>query len=72
MKIIKFQFPIVLLSLSFGFLSFILPFYSKQMNMTPLEIGGLFSIISFVNLILRSIIGHAVDKYGRKKLLLLY
>ena len=57
---------IMLGSFAFGFMSFILPIYSKRIGGNALTIGGLFSIFSIVTLILRPFIGKAIDKYGRK------
>lgn len=57
---------IMLGSFAFGFMSFILPIYSKRIGGNALTIGGLFSIFSFVALILRPLIGKGTDKYGRK------
>lgn len=57
---------IMLGSFAFGFMSFILPIYSKRIGGNALTIGGLFSIFSIVTLILRPFIGKWIDKYGRK------
>lgn len=57
---------IMLGSFSFGIMSFILPIYSKSIGANAVSIGGLFSIISIVTLVLRPIIGKGIDKYGRK------
>lgn len=57
---------IMLGSFAFGFMSFILPIYSKRIGGNALTIGGLFSIFSGVALILRPFIGKGIDKYGRK------
>lgn len=57
---------IMLGSFAFGIMSFILPIYSKRIGGNALTIGGLFSVFSFVALILRPIIGRGIDKYGRK------
>ena len=60
---------IMLGSFAFGFMSFILPIYSKRIGGNALTIGGLFSIFSVVALILRPFIGKGIDKYGRKTFL---
>lgn len=57
---------IMLGSFAFGFMSFILPVYSKRIGGNALTIGGLFSIFSVVALILRPFIGKGTDRYGRK------
>ncbi|ERI93672.1 transporter, major facilitator family protein [Clostridiales bacterium oral taxon 876 str. F0540] len=58
---------IMLGSFAFGFMSFILPIYTKRIGGNALTIGGLFSVFSIVTLILRPIIGRGIDIYGRKK-----
>ncbi len=68
-KVSKLQKPVILNSLAFGIMSFILPIYSKRLNMSAVEIGGLFSAFSFIVLFLRPIIGIIVDKKGRKLVL---
>lgn len=59
--------PILLTSLAFGILAFLLPIYSKRIDASALEIGWLFSIFSITTLLLRPLIGRAIDKYGRKR-----
>lgn len=54
-------------SFAFGFMSFILPIYTKRIGGNAMTIGGLFSIFSVVTLILRPIIGRGLDRFGRKR-----
>lgn len=60
------QTVVMLGSFAFGFMSFVLPIYSKKIGGDALSIGGLFSIFSLVTLLLRPLIGKGTDKYGRK------
>lgn len=60
---------LILTSLSAGVMSFFLPIYSKSLDMNALEISGLFSITSFILIILRPFIGKLIDKIGRKPIL---
>lgn len=60
------ELSIMLGSLGFSVMSFILPIYGKRIGGSAFAIGGLFSIFSIVTLILRPIIGVAIDRYGRK------
>lgn len=61
---------LTLTSLSGGVLSFLLPIYSKTMDMSAIQITGLFSWISFILIILRPIIGSLIDKVGTKFILI--
>lgn len=69
MKSIKL--PIILVSLSFGVMSFLLPIYSKAMNMSAVEIGGVFSVFSVALLVMKPLMGRWADKVGYKPLLFL-
>lgn len=58
--------PILLGSLSFGILSFVLPIYSKRLGASALEIGGMFSIMAATMAVVRPFVGFALDRFGRK------
>ncbi len=60
------QWPILLGSLGFGILQFVLPIYGKQLGASALEIGGLFSIFSIMTVLFRPLVGWALDRLGRK------
>jgi MFS family permease len=60
-----------LISLPFGILSFVMPVYGKELGATALEIGGLFSALAFVPVIVRPFLGRALDRWGRRPFLLL-
>ena len=62
---------LILMSLSIGVMSFFLPIYSKSLDMNALEIAGLFSILSFILIIIRPFIGKVIDKVGRKPILIM-
>lgn len=59
----------ILTSLSVGVMSFFLPIYSKELDMSATEIGVLYSIISFIIIIIRPFIGKLTDNLGRKPIL---
>jgi len=50
------QRPILLGSLAFGILGFVLPIYGKQLGASALEIGGLFSAFSIMTVLLRPLV----------------
>lgn len=58
-------------SFPFGILSFVLPIYGREIGATALEVGGLFSAISFVPVIVRPFLGRMLDRWGRRPFLLL-
>ena len=58
--------PILLGSAGFGILWFLLPIYGKQLGASALEIGGLFSVFGIVLVLLRPLVGRALDRVGRK------
>lgn len=60
---------LILTSLSVGVMSFFLPIYSKALEMNALEIAGLFSLVSFILIIMRPLMGLMIDKIGRKPIL---
>jgi MFS family permease len=58
-------------SFPFGILSFVLPIYSKELGASALQVGGLFSAVSLVPVVVRPFLGRALDRWGRKPFLLL-
>lgn len=56
----------ILVSLSFGVISFLLPIYSKEMGLSATQIGGMFSVFSLMLLIVKPLIGRWTDKIGWK------
>lgn len=60
----------LLTSLPLGVMSFLIPIYSKKLNMNAVEITGLFSVISLILILTRPILGKLVDDFGRKPILI--
>jgi DHA1 family multidrug resistance protein-like MFS transporter len=57
---------ILLVSLPFGILSFVLPIYGKEMGADAVQIGLFFSIFSLMTVLLRPVVGAGLDRYGRR------
>ncbi len=58
-------------SFPFGILWFVLPVYGRELGATALEVGALFSVLSFVPVIVRPFLGRALDRWGRRPFLLI-
>ena len=57
---------IFLISLPFGILAFILPFYGKEVGADAVQIGLFFSAFSLMTVLLRPAVGVGLDRYGRR------
>ena len=55
-----------LVSAPLFFITFAIPVQAKQLGASALEIGALFSLFTISLMILRPLVGFAIDKYGRK------
>jgi MFS family permease len=58
-------------SLPFFILSLLLPVYGREVGADVVEIGLFFSVFSFMTVLLRPLVGWALDRYGRRRFLLL-
>ena len=61
----------VLASLPLFFLQFMLPIYSRALGASAVQIGGLYTALAGVVLVLRPLVGWGLDRIGRKFFLLL-
>lgn len=57
---------IFLISLPFGILDFVLPIYGKRLGADAVQIGLFFSAFSFMIVVLRPLVGAALDRWGRR------
>ncbi len=57
---------VFLLSLPFGMLWFMLPVVGRDMGASAVEIGGLYSVFSLMTVLLRPVVGRAIDHFGRR------
>ena len=55
----------------FFILSLLLPVYGKEIGASVLEIGLFFSVFSLMNVLLRPLVGWAIDLYGRRPFFIL-
>jgi MFS family permease len=62
--------PILLGSLPLFILAFLLPIYAQELGASAADIGGLFAVFSLVMIVIRPLVGMAMDRYGRRYFLL--
>ncbi len=62
--------PILLCSLPMFILAFLLPIYAQELGATATDIGGLFAVFSIAMIVVRPLVGMAMDRYGRRYFLL--
>ena len=65
------KWPILLCSLPLFILGFLLPIYAQELGASAADIGGLFAVFSVVMLVVRPLVGVAMDRYGRRVFLLM-
>ncbi|HEY5870671.1 MAG TPA: MFS transporter [Candidatus Tectomicrobia bacterium] len=58
--------PILLCSLPLFILSFLLPIHAKQLGASATSIGGMYSVIALIMVLMRPPVGWAMDRLGRK------
>lgn len=62
----KISLPILLISLPLTVMDVLLPIFTIQLGLTPVQVTGLFSVFSLFLVAVRLITGHISDKAGRK------
>ncbi len=58
--------PLLLISLPITVMSVLLPMYTSALGLNALQVTGLFSVFSFILVIMRLFIGRITDRIGRK------
>ena len=66
----RLRLSVLLASLPFGLLVLGLPLIAREMGASALAIGGLFSIYSLIIVVLQPIVGHGLDRFGRRPFLI--
>jgi MFS transporter, DHA1 family, multidrug resistance protein len=61
---------VFLVSFPFGILAFVLPIYGRELGASALEVGAFFSAFSIVPVLVRPLLGRALDRWGRRPFLL--
>ena len=60
------KWPIMLCSLPLFMVAFLLPIYAQELGASAADIGGLFAVFSLVMIVVRPLVGIAMDRYGRR------
>ncbi len=60
---------IFFISFPFGLLQFALPILGRELGASALAIAGLYSAFSFMTVLLRPVVGWALDRFGRRPFL---
>jgi len=58
--------PVFLGSVSFVFLNFLLPIYTRQLGADAVAIGGMYTAFIVSMLLFRPVVGWALDRFGRR------
>ncbi|MDH3600573.1 MAG: MFS transporter, partial [Candidatus Tectomicrobia bacterium] len=64
------KWPLLLCSLPLFILAFLLPIYAQELGASASDIGGLFAVFALAMIVVRPLVGMAIDRYGRRSFLL--
>jgi MFS transporter, DHA1 family, multidrug resistance protein len=67
----RLRLSVLLVSLPFGLLVLGLPLIARELGASAVAIGGLFSIYSLIIVVLQPIVGHGLDRFGRRPFLII-
>ncbi len=67
----KISIPILMISLPLTVMDVLLPIFTIQLGLTPIQVTGLFSVFSLFLVAVRLITGHISDKVGRRPVFIL-
>jgi MFS transporter, DHA1 family, multidrug resistance protein len=66
----RLRLSVLLTSLPFGMLVFGLPLIARELGASALAIGGLLAVYSVIIVAVQPIVGHGLDRYGRRPFLI--
>ena len=66
----RLRLSVLLASFPFGMLIFGLPLIAREMGASALAIGGLLSVYALIIVVVQPVVGHGLDRFGRRPFLI--